>query len=82
MERKGCPNLEVKIEGKGILSSGRYVTRCRAQNRKELSPDTVIRLCVDNQGLGYAECCNLCNSTAATNNPSWKQCRYSKHIYG
>lgn len=82
-DRMGCPNLEIKVEGKGFLSSGHTVARCRAQGGREMAKDQVIRLCVDNKGLDFAQCCNLANSRRSLldQQPSYAQCRYCTAMY-
>lgn len=80
--RIGCPNLDVAVEGKGLFSSGRYIARCRAQGGREMAPDQVVRLCVDNAGLDFAQCCNQRNSMRYDNKtPSYKNCNYCKRMY-
>lgn len=82
MARMGCPNLDVKVEGKGIISSGHWVARCRAQGGREMAPDQVIRLCVHNHGLDFAQCCNLRNSNIPSNEkPSYTNCKYCDAMY-
>ena len=84
MAMRGCPNLDAKIEGKGIISSGHWVTRCRAQGNREIAPDTVIRVCVHNpRDQDYVQCCMYRNkSVDYGQTPVWQQCRHCKNIYG
>ncbi len=76
-DRMGCPNLDVKIEGKGIISSGNYVCYCRADGNKKIPENVVISFCVDNHGLSYGQCCNLVHSRRTTlNKPaSYEKCQ-------
>ena len=80
---RGCPNLDVKVEGKGIISSGHYVAKCRAQGGREMDPDQVIRLCVHNPyGEDFVQCCAYRNKTMPLNaKPSYTNCRYCDAMY-
>lgn len=81
-DRKGCPNLDVRVEGKTLFNSGRWVARCRAQGGREMAPDQVVRLCVDNAGLDFGQCCNLANSRRNSNSqPSYARCNYCSSMY-
>ena len=81
----GCLNLDVAVEGKGLISSGHYVCRCRAQGNVEVNSNVVLRLCVDHSGLGFGECCNLAYHNAKRSFPnkpaSYEGCKYNKNIY-
>ena len=82
-DRMGCPNLEVRVEGKTMFKSGHWVARCRAQGGREMAPDQVVRLCVDNAGIDFGQCCNLANQRRMFTNkqPSYAQCRYCNGMY-
>ena len=82
-DRMGCPNLEVRVEGKTMFKSGHWVARCRAQGGREMAPDQVVRLCVDNAGIDFGQCCNLANQRRMLTNkqPSYAQCRYGNGMY-
>lgn len=81
--RRGCPNLNIVVEGKGFLSSGTLVAKCRAQQGATMAPDQVKRLCY--HGPGNCSMSEMNNTKdiiiPSDQTPSYTSCRYNKGMY-
>ena len=83
-ECKGCPNLEMRVEGKGFFKSGEYKCYCRARNNAPLSNDTVRRVCVDYSPDALMDQINRVKNQSflGRGEPCWKRCQYAKFYWG
>ena len=80
-----CPNADICVEGKGIIRSGTYVVRCRANGGQAIANNVAHKMCLSDVGASFGAGCNLCrgsygNSNIDESKAGWTKCRYSKQI--
>jgi hypothetical protein len=86
MVPKRCPNADIRVEGAGLLKSGKYVVTCRASNQN-IANNVAYDMCLSRGGGDFGGACNLCKGGNGgglidDSKAGWKKCRYASKVYG